>query len=349
MKNYEDNSIIQTLQQTKITNYECCIICKTKTSLEFLFRPQECSHQFCMQCLQEKLKNNQKNDFSCPINGCNSKFNQKELPSSISNKLIYSQVIQKQTEIIRKSEIQEKSSQQSIISSNAKQNDKNLNNQCHYCFKQYTDNLIYKIKCSHFICKSCFMQIENKNIDQFKCQVSKCNEIIKFKELNQYFNMNQSQNSQQKCGNCYSICQKSESFCNTNCHHIICLKCVNNIYKSQRTPKCLKCNIVIDEEKLDEFYLQIQIKSTEDISQIKSFDPEFQEDCTFCHSPFTDYNTQQNLNCPNHAIGACCIIFPLDCPQCQMNSLIVEKQKLQFFLFYNDSDFIKYQTQGKFK
>ncbi|CAD8199574.1 unnamed protein product [Paramecium octaurelia] len=342
MKNYGDTSIIPISQ-------ECCILCKTKSNLEFLIRPQECSHMFCMQCLQDKFKTNQQNDLRCLIVGCNGKFNQKEIPSSISSKITQSQIVQKQTEIIMKPDNQQKQISQSMISSNGKSIDKNLNPQCNYCLKQFTEDFIYKTRCNHLICKSCFLKIQNINAEQFKCNISKCNEIIKSKELSQYFKLSQSQNSQQICGNCEKICEKTESFCKTNCHHLICVKCVTAIYKSQRTPKCLKCNIVINEDLLDEYFLQIQVQFTKDVSEIKSIDPEFQEDCTFCHSPFTEYNTYQNLDCKNHAIGSCCIIFPLNCPQCQMNSLIVEKQKLHFFLFYNDSDFIKHQTQGKFK
>ncbi|CAK83926.1 unnamed protein product (macronuclear) [Paramecium tetraurelia] len=258
MKNYGETPIIPTPQ-------ECCILCKTKSSLEFLIRPQECSHMFCMQCLQDKFKTNQQNDFRCLIVGCYGKFNQKDLPSSISSKITQSQIVQKQTEIIMKTDNQQKQISQSMISSNGKPIDKNLNNQCNQCLKQFTEDLIYKTRCNHFICKFCFLKIESLNAEQFKCNVLKCNEIIKSKELSQYFKLSQSQNSQKKCGNCNQICEKTESFCKTNCHHVICVKCVSAIYKSQRTPKCLRCNIVINEDLLDEYFLQIQVQFTKEV------------------------------------------------------------------------------------
>ncbi|CAD8117409.1 unnamed protein product [Paramecium sonneborni] len=339
----------QNNQADQISPLESCDICQTKLSVEFLLSPRECTHQFCIQCLQIKFKNNVQNNFDCPMDDCKSKLKQIYLPSNSTSQLLKSQTIQKQTDIIRNSDSQQKQQllSNAIISNNQKSMD--INSKCNYCLNQPKDHILYKLKCNHMMCWLCFLKIQNRHKGQFMCYVSNCQVIIELTDLIQYFSITQNQTIQSICGNCDSQCNKKESFCNTNCNHCICFQCVINIYKLQRTPKCIRCNIIINEDFLDEYYFKQQVHSTKDTSELKRYDPEFQKDCTFCHSPFTEYNRQQNLDCKYHAIGTCCAIFPLDCPQCQMQSLIMEKQKLHFFLFYYDQDFIQCNTQGKQK
>ncbi|CAD8082174.1 unnamed protein product [Paramecium primaurelia] len=334
------NSIILQKAEESQKHYNTfCHQCKNRMSLDILLSPQGCSHNFCKSCLQRCFSLIPSGNNICIIKNCNGKFIQKDLDQFIKD----SNYKQQQSSSIQKNE------QQNLISFTTPLGNQEITYQCEGCFNYYQQSSIYTAECQHKFCKICCDKEISKNISCFQCYKVNCGYKLKVEDIQKYFYKKIKSMTFRDCANCKQECKIFESFQN-KCSHLICYSCVKQIYTEGLNPVCKLCKSSINLNDLDDYYLP---QATQEIQQIES--QEFIEtnlqasSCTFCNSPFTDYNLQQDIPCQIHILGSCCVIFPLDCPQCQISSLIVEKQQLKFYLLQNDMDRFYFTSESSIK
>ncbi|CAK66337.1 unnamed protein product (macronuclear) [Paramecium tetraurelia] len=201
--------------------------------------------------------------------------------------------------------------------------------QCSNCLKECMDQ-IFEASCGHCYCPKCAQILKSKN-QQYTCLHPKCS------KKNQY-------QFESKCNKCGKVKDPTILFTNF-CGHQICVQCLEGLVRNLKKCKCPVCFQSLQENDIELFFenLQLQIIEKEmQKSSIIEYESGFEQlllqsnnskYCTFCNSPFTEYNLQQQLShCQNHlhAIGVCCSIFPLECPQCQLPSLEISKYKITF-------------------
>ncbi|CAD8197990.1 unnamed protein product [Paramecium octaurelia] len=201
--------------------------------------------------------------------------------------------------------------------------------QCSNCLKDCMDQ-IFEASCGHCYCPKCAQILKSKN-QQYTCLHPKCQK----KKQNKF---------ESKCNQCDDVKEPTQLFTNF-CGHSFCVQCLEGLVRNLRKCKCPICYYSLQENDIDLFFENIQLHIYEKEIQKNSqrqndSDIEYMllqsnnsKYCTFCNSPFTEYNTQQQLShCQNHlhTIGVCCSIFPLDCPQCQLSSLEISKYKITF-------------------
>ncbi|CAD8113288.1 unnamed protein product [Paramecium primaurelia] len=206
------------------------------------------------------------------------------------------------------------------------------NKQCNHCFKECKEE-IFEASCGHCYCPKCTQILTSKN-KQYTCLHPKCNNIKKI-----------DYKLETKCDQCQDIRDRKLLFTNF-CDHQICVQCLEGLVKNKRNYKCPICFKNLQSKDIELFFenLQFQIYEQEteknslkqdqfDFQQQILQEPNNPKQCTFCLSPFTEFNLQQQLShCKNplHMIGVCCSIFPLDCPQCQIPSLEISKYQITF-------------------
>ncbi|CAD8173286.1 unnamed protein product [Paramecium pentaurelia] len=71
---------------------------------------------------------------------------------------------------------------------------------------------------------------------------------------------------------------------------------------------------------------ELQSQPFQDSSRITQ-----QQQCSYCNSPFDEFNLQQDINCISHVIGACCVMGDYNnCPQCEKIKEIWHQLKKKF-------------------
>ncbi|CAD8123898.1 unnamed protein product [Paramecium sonneborni] len=220
------------------------------------------------------------------------------------------------------------------------------NVKCSQCQKDCR-NENFEASCGHNYCTKCFEILQSKKF-QYTCLHPKCNKIKQYKQIEQ----------EKLCHKCSQIKDDQTLFTNF-CGHQICVQCLEILVKSKRNLTCPKCSNGLQSEEIELFFenLQFQIYEKEIKNKVSNQDKKDfstkqmlqnqtnQKNCTLCFSPFTDYNLQQlfsHCQNPSHTIGVCCTIFPLECPQCQMSSLEIQKYQI-IFEIRNNQEFYDMQ------
>ncbi|CAD8205141.1 unnamed protein product [Paramecium pentaurelia] len=206
------------------------------------------------------------------------------------------------------------------------ENNNNEDQKCFKCKQIFDETLLFENQCHHYICASCLESLAS--IQQY-LRCPQCGRGINTQEANRFFdkilNLKIEQTEQEQ--------------------QIIKRELNNELNQQINMKPYQNSNIKIEKyhdeqgDKKENSQIKIKSVSTLECSIIQLDEP---QNCSFCHSPFTEYNTIQYLAyCQDsrHFIGVCCIIFPLDCPQCQIKSLKIEKDSFKFQLPQNNKNY----------
>ncbi|CAD8120341.1 unnamed protein product [Paramecium sonneborni] len=192
---------------------------------------------------------------------------------------------------------------------------------CCICKQIFNMSFLFQNQCQDFICAPCLEVLAQKKQTYLRCPL--CGKGIRERDADLFFdkilNLKLEQTKQQ-----------DEQFEQWQQKQYEIQRDQNNKYNQQIQIQTYKSeNEQIS--KKDSKMIAIEQKNQHS-NLIQLEEP---QNCSFCFSLFTDYNTRQFLTyCQDsrHFIGVCCIIFPSDCPQCQLQSLNIEKGNLRFEL-----------------
>ncbi|CAK63836.1 unnamed protein product (macronuclear) [Paramecium tetraurelia] len=177
--------------------------------------------------------------------------------------------------------------------------------------KLINESLLFQNQCFHYICASCLEDLASKQT-YLRCPNLKCGKGIIINDADLYLDRILTLKIQQT---------EQESQVN----QIESKKEQNQQIGQQQHQQSNIQAQMVQNDKNESSQKKIQNQNNLERSLIQLDEP---QNCTFCGSSFTEFNTRQFLSqCQDsrHFIGVCCLIFPLDCPQCQFKSLKIEK------------------------
>ncbi|CAD8112792.1 unnamed protein product [Paramecium sonneborni] len=359
---YNFNSKYYVIQKEVGPQLYKCLYCTKQISEDYY--KMNCSQIICYQCLKKFFDQGHK-QVQCKEKGCTSTITcndyqkiqnkKKEIEKTAQlNQIIQQKAeekgksIQNDQDLSKKCLISKKHPESQLKQNNfiTPQSNQEATNQCEVCFNFFQISTIYTAECSHKFCQICCDKEIKKNISCFQCYKVNCGYKIRIDDIQKFFYKKIQSLTFGNCANCNQECKIFQSFQN-KCQHLICYNCVKQIYTEGRNSICKQCQIYINPKDLDDYYLP---QASQEIQQIDPIQQGLEQlSCTFCNSPFTDYNLLQDIPCQIHLLGTCCIIFPADCPQCQIGSLIFEKKKLKFELYQNVMYNFNFASQSSIK